>query len=389
MRGGWLKYLIMVIVIYMGTMCRKPYEPPEIKASNHFLAVDGFINTTPFSSTTINLSRSLNLLDSATDLPELNAQVLIVGANGVTFPLIDTGANGNYVSTFLNLDPTQKYQISVTTSDGNKYLSDLVTPKTAPPIDSLSWEVVDDPAVGTQVVNVYVNAHDPTNNTRYYRWDYLETWQHESAFETFWALINGVETPIDASENNHNCWSTAHSTSIILGTSIALSEDVISRARVANFVKNDPKMDIDYSILLRQYPLDADAYKYWLTVQKNSQSLGGLFDLQPSQITGNIHSVTNPNNMVFGYISASSVQEQRIFISNKNLPDWKSNLGISCPVDEVQSNPADPLIWTYYDTSKQLWYYVSGPPPTMKITNKPCLDCRYQGGTNIKPPFWQ
>src|SRR6185295_3756546 len=280
MREGWVKYLIMVIVIYMGTMCRKPYEPPAIKASNHFVAVDGFINMSPFSSTTINLSRSRNLLDSVTDLPELNAQVLIVGAGGEMFPLADTGTNGNYVSALLNLDPNQQYQISVTTSDGNKYLSDLVTPKIAPPIDSLSWELVDDPAVGTQVVNIYVNSHDPTNNTRYYRWDYLETWQHQSTFETFWALKNGVETPIDASENNHNCWTTAHSTSIIVGTSIALNEDVISTARVANFLKDDPKLDIDYSILVRQYPLDADAYKYWLTVQKNSQSLGGLFDLQ-------------------------------------------------------------------------------------------------------------
>src|SRR6185295_8904864 len=270
--------------------------------------------------------------------PELNAQVLIVGAGGEMFPLADTGTNGNYVSALLNLDPNQQYQISVTTSDGNKYLSDLVTPKIAPPIDSLSWELVDDPAVGTQVVNIYVNSHDPTNHTRYYRWDYLETWQHQSTFETFWALKNGVETPIDASENNHNCWTTAHSTSIILGTSITLNEDVISTARVANFLKDEPKLDIDYSILVRQYPLDADAYKYWLTVQKNSQSLGGLFDLQPSQITGNMHSVTNPANIAFGYISASSVQEQRIFISNKNLPEWKSNIGISCPVDEIQSN---------------------------------------------------
>jgi hypothetical protein len=389
MQKGWLKYLIMVIVIYTGTMCRKSYEPPAIKASNHFVAVDGFINTTPFSSTTITLTRSLNLLDSATDLPELNAQVSIAGANGETFPLVDTGASGVYVSSLLNLDLNQKYQISLTTSDGNKYLSDLVTPKIAPPIDSLNWELVFDPAVGTQVVNIFVNAHDPTNNTRYYRWDYLETWQHESTFETSWGLKNGVETPIDVSESTHNCWSTAPSTSIILGSSISLTNDVISRAPVANFVKNDPKLDIEYSILLKQYPLDAEAYKYWLTVQKNSQSLGGLFDLQPSQITGNIHSVTNPANPVFGYISASSVQEQRIFISNKVLPDWKSNFGISCPVDIIPSNPADPLIWTYYDTSKQLWYFVSGPPPTLKITNKPCLDCRYQGGTNIKPPFWQ
>src|SRR3954470_13623556 len=150
MQKGWLKYLIMVIVIYTGTMCRKSYEPPAIKASNHFVAVDGFISTTPFSSTTITLTRSLNLLDSATDLPELNAQVSIAGANGETFPLADTGASGVYVSSLLNLDPNQKYQISLTTSDGNKYLSDLVTPKIAPPIDSVNWELVFDPAVGTQ-----------------------------------------------------------------------------------------------------------------------------------------------------------------------------------------------------------------------------------------------
>src|SRR4030095_9484524 len=104
----------------------------------------------------------------------------------------------------------------------------------------------------------------------------------------------------------------------------------ISQVRIANFLKDEPKLDIKYSALVRQYPLDAEAYKYWLTVQKNSQSLGGLFDLQPSQITGNIHGVTNPNDPVFGYISASSVQEQRIFISNRSLPDWKSNFAISC-----------------------------------------------------------
>src|SRR4030095_639719 len=165
-----------------------------------FVAADGFINTTPERSTTIILTRSLNLLDSLTDLPELHAQVLAVSANGAMFPLTDTGANGIYVSAPLSLNPDQKYQISITTIDGNKYLSDLVTPKTSPPIDSLNWELVDDPTVGTPVVNVYVNAHDPTNNTRYYRWDYLETWQHESTYETFWGLKDGLEYPIDPSE---------------------------------------------------------------------------------------------------------------------------------------------------------------------------------------------
>jgi hypothetical protein len=165
---------------------------------------------------------------------------------------------------------------------------------------------------------------------------------------------------------------------------------VISHALLATYVKNDEKMDIKNSLLIRQYPLDLVAYNYWLTVQKNSQSLGGLFDLQPSQISGNIHSITNPDDPVFGYVSASSIQEQRIFISNKSLPGWKSNPGRSCPTDLIiPTDPNNVFIWNYYDTSYQLWYYVSGPPPSMKITYKECLDCRYQGGINIKPPFWQ
>jgi Domain of unknown function (DUF4249) len=392
MRESVKKYFMVLVVIFIGTMCRKPYEPAAIKASNHFVAIDGIINTTPNSSTTINLSRSLNLLDSATDLPELGAQVSVLGSDGSVYYLLDTASDGNYVSPVLSLNPALKYQVAVTTVDGNKYQTDPVTPKASPSIDSLNWEVINDPAVGTDVVNIYVNSHDPTNNTRYYRWDYLETWQHNSVYETSWTLDeNGFETPIFPTDARytHNCWTTAHSTSILLGTTITLSDDVISSAKVANFLKNDPKMDIEYSILLRQYPLDAEGYKYWLTVQKNSQSLGGLFDLQPSQIKGNFHSITHPNDPALGYISASSVQEKRIFISNRDLPGWQSNLGYSCQVDIVQSNPDDPLHWIYPDTAKQLWYFVSGPPPLMKITNKLCLDCRYQGGTNIKPSFWQ
>src|ERR1700681_2281244 len=128
MREGWLKYFLIAVNIFVCTMCRKPFEPSAIKASNHFLAVDGIINTGPFSSTSITLSRSLNLFDSVPDIPELNAQLLIQSSNGAIFPLVDTGANGIYISVPLNLDPSQKYQLSVTTSDGHKYLSDLVTP---------------------------------------------------------------------------------------------------------------------------------------------------------------------------------------------------------------------------------------------------------------------
>src|SRR5450432_582848 len=389
MRVGRLKYYLFACMIFLSIMCRKPYAPIVIRASNHFLAVDGLINTGAGGNSTIILTRSLNLYDTIPIYPELNAQVLIQASGGMIYTLIDTGANGVYVSTQQNLDPSQQYQLNITTSEGNKYASDFVTPKISPPIDSLTWELVNDPVAETEKVNIYANAHDPTNNTRYYRWDYLETWQHRSTYESFWGQKNGIIYAIFPDESTYNCWTTLPSHEILLGSSVALSEDIINHVAIASFLKNDPKMDIEYSLLLRQYPLTAEAYNYWLTVQKNSQSLGGLFDLQPAQIKGNLHGVTNPKDPVLGYISASSVQEQRMFIHNgTSLPGWKSIPIVDCPIQYYPTDTSFFNIVNYPDTSYAVWYFVSGPPPVEKLTYKSCLDCRYQGGTNIKPAYW-
>ena len=386
MSGRW-KSALLIFIIFSVVTCRKPYEPPEIKVASHILAIDGVINMGAGSSSQFVLTRSRSLLDSVTDLPELGAQVMIKSADGVSYPLIDTGGNGIYASAPLNLDPTRQYQLAVTIAEGSKYLSDLVTPKLSAPIDSVNWELAEDPSFGTQVVNVYVNSHDPSNNSKFYRWDYLETWQHVSTYETFWALgPDNLEYGLFPNQTTHTCWSTALSTSIALGTTITLSTDVISQIKMATLTKDDPKLDIRYSMLVRQYPLDQQAYAYWLNVQKNSQSLGGLFDVQPGQLPGNIHSVTNSKDPVVGWVSACSIAEKRIFISNDQLPGWQSNIGFGCDTKYIAPDPNNMLYWNYPDTSYQLYYYAQGIPV---ITYKRCLDCRYQGGTLNKPAFWQ
>jgi len=388
-KAGLLRNLFIIVLICPAIMCRKPYIPPAIRASNHILAVDGVINTGTYSSSQFIISRSRSLTDSAVIFPELGAQVTILSDNGASFPLMDTGANGIYISAPLSLDPSLKYQLSIITQDGNKFLSELVKPKTSAPIDSLNWNLFYDSALGTPVVNVYVNTHDPGGNTRFYRWDYKDTWQHHSYYQSFWALnpITSLEYGLFPSQTTYNCWSSGNSASIILGTSITLTADVINHIKIATFVKDDPKMDIKYSMLVRQYPLDLQAYTYWLNVQTNSQTLGGLFDVQPSQLAGNIHGITNPKDPVVGYVSACSISELRLFISNNFLPGWQSNPGVNCPIKLAY--PADPnnvLFWNYPDTSYQLYYYSGG---VMEISPKDCLDCRYQGGTLTKPAFWQ
>jgi Domain of unknown function (DUF4249) len=368
--------------------CRKVYNPPVIEGNNHFLAVDGYIQMGNNVSTSFTISRSLNLNDTIPNIPELNAQVAIQSSNGSSYPLSDFASNGTYLSFPLTLDPTMKYQLAITSSDGNKYISDFVTPEPAPPIDSVTWELVYDPLTLQNAVNVYVNAHDVNNKTHYYRWDFLETFKHLSVFDTPWGEANGLIFPLDTSNFTHVCWSTVHSTNILLGSSIALSQDVISHILIANYQQNDPRMDIGNSILVRQYPLTAEAYNYWLTVQKNSQSLGGLFDLQPAQIAGNLHCTTNPKNPALGYVSASSEQEQRIYISNHSLRPWQSNPSYSCVTHLVFLDQLNLLVYNYPDTSYGPYHFDGDFIVNLIVAPKKCMDCRYQGGVTQKPPFW-
>jgi hypothetical protein len=386
----YIRFLVIVLCFVLYGACIKSYSPPAIKSANNYLVVDGFVNTAQNAITRYALSRSRNLADTAAYMPELNAQVSMETAAGSSYPLVDSGNTGHYASAPLTLDPNGQYRIRITASNGHQYLSTLVSPKTTPPIDSLTWGR--DPQ--TSGVVVYVNAHDPSNNTRYYRWDYTETWEHHSPEIAQWVLINGIVVPLGADYLNdlrqiHICWSTAPASHIVVGNSLGLSLDVISRQPVNKIPFDDERLTVRYSILVNQYALTEDAYNYWTLIQNNSQNLGGLFDLTPSQLNSNIVCTTNPAEPVIGYISASTTSQQRLFIDHGQVPDWISQEPYNqCLTQTIPTDTNNFQLYTFPDTSYTPWYFTGTFIPALVVVKKYCVDCRTQGGTNSKPSFW-
>jgi hypothetical protein len=370
----YLRYLFLLMLF---AACKQAYEPPVITAPNRFLVVEGVINTTPASRTTIILSRTRNLVDTIVTDPVRGALVRIESKAGNTYTLTEQ-ANGRYVSAQLSLNPNDSYRLRIS-ADGNEYNSDFVQVKATPAIDSITWKQDKD-------VTIYANTHDPSNNARYYRWDFTETWQYHAFYETMLGVDNGLIFYRDASNQVYNCWSTGEATQIALGTSIRLAQDVIDHAPVTTIPQPSEKIGIRYSILVRQYALTEQAYKYWEILQKNTQQLGTLFDAQPSQLKGNIHNGANASEPVIGFVSASSVQEKRLFIDNSSLVDWASTVdGPDCQLKSTPQNPVNYLIYSYPDTTYGPYYFVTGG---IILTLKTCLDCTRRGGTNQKPSFW-
>lgn len=373
-----IKYLVtyfFALVLMIG--CTKPYTPKVITEPTSFLVVEGVINGNPNSITTVLLSRLRKLNDTSNNLPELNASIAIEEESGSLFPLQEKDS-GYYFSGNLTLNTSKRYRLSIVTADGEKYTSDFTNVLQTPAIDSVTWEQDKD-------VTLYVNTHDPLNQTHYYRWDYVETWEYHSFFNTIIKYQNDTVV-YDFNNSVHVCWQTANSQEIVLGSSVALSSDVISHAKIATISQNSQKGSERYSALVNQYALSREAYQYWEILQKTSQQQGTLFDVQSSQLQGNIHSASNPSEPVIGYISASTVSGKRIFIDHASLSDWKEFDGNTCEIIGTIANVRDIDQFFFSDGFYSPYYFVGGGGVTYSRTS--CLDCRTQGGTTVKPSFW-
>jgi hypothetical protein len=376
-----LKIMTGILISLALAHCKVPYVPPLKPSSTNLLVVEGFIDGAVPVSFTLSRTRTLSAGDTAARKYELNAKVLIEDDHQGSYPLTEAG-NGVYNSPgILSLNPTYKYRLHIFTLNSEEYLSDLVAFKQSQPIDSINWNFKDNG------VQVYVNTHDPNNLTRYYRWEYSETWEFHSYYSSNYEYVAAQDTVIPRTIPVNICWHSDISTSILLGSSASLSNDLIYEMPLTYIEQHDNRISVLYSILVKQYPLDVNGYNYWLAMKSNTENIGSIFDPQPNETAGNIHCVSNPAESVIGYVNAGNSFTERSFISNISMPaNW--NLYPFCSLFNVPNNPDS--LRRYFGGG-----YVpidpagrpSVPPSAYSASDAECVDCTLNG-TNIKPPFW-
>ena len=374
------------IIMLLLAGCKQSYDP-RVEAKNiRLLVVEGFLNSGQ-GPTNIRLSRTADLKDTMIK-PELGAQVRVEGDNGSSFTLTDN-TNGDYSIAQLNLDNSVKYRLYIKTTDGKEYVSDYSSVKFAPPIDSITWQRENGG------LTLYINAHDAQHAAKYYQWKYEETWELHSAFynslKYVWDSVTNRITGLayknidqSADTNIYKCWNTINSSSIILGSSEKLTSDVIYLP--VQFIEpHSEKLSVLYSLNLRQYAISQKEYLFLQKMKKNTEQLGSLFDAQPSELSGNIHCLTDPNEIVVGYVEITEEQIKRIFIDNSQVPHWNYDPG--CYTIEIDNN-ADSIAKYGYNVvptvpaQVTIFGIVSFYASPLK-----CVDCTLRG-IHQKPYFW-
>ena len=378
--------------------CIQKYNPQPGRNYTNALVVAGSLNAGQ-GQAILKLSRS-GTLSAPGQFPEDGATVTIQSSDSTTYVL--TGASaGNYIAQDLNLDPARQYRLLITTVDGNNYVSDFVNIIPNPPIDSLNYQYETNGSL-----DIWVYTHNPLNDTRYYQWEFGETWEFHSQYAsnlkydsvlgpngyTFTldpsiTSIKGI--PIDSSI--YRCWQSDSSSSIIIGNTAASTADVM-RQPILNFPNGSQKLSVLYSINIRQYGWSKTGYEFLQAMKTNTEQLGSVFGPLPTQLPTNIRCVSDASQLVIGYFNVSPLQQVRYFISNTQLPDWSYNA--SCRLAVIDNDPDSILKYSLQllpvapvDTvpipfSSFLYKIV-----TFSAATSTCVNCTLSG-TNVKPPFW-
>ena len=382
--------LIYITVLFFLSSCIEPFEPIGVKDSAGILVVEGIIVE---QGTTIKLSRTVRLNEKLYDAsrPNLtkvdNAVIHIIDeANNVIATAVPQIINevltpGTYViNEPITFTPGMKYALDMIV-DKTYYRSAFVSPVLTPEIDEVSWTLNDD-----KIIDIMVSTHDPTNEIKYYRWAFEEDWEVRAPlfatrrYDPQSRLI--IEQNINTPNNRYYCWGSAVSKSILLSTTDRLTESVIKNKIIHRISASDRRFSYLYTILVKQYGLDKEAYTYFENVRRNAENGGSIFGIQPTEIKGNIQCVSYPHINVIGYVAIAKETISRIYINSTGLYIPESD----CNSDRFETM-ATHEISTLYDYGWGIFQYDYNNNVYLGISRK-CVDCTELGGTKNKPVFW-
>ncbi|RZA01599.1 MAG: DUF4249 domain-containing protein [Sphingobacteriaceae bacterium] len=381
-----LKYLYTVLLAVLAIVsiysCQKKVDIKATSTNYNILVVEGLINIA--DSTKIKLSRTVVLGNKTTASPEGGATISIETTQA-TVATLQEKTKGTYVTPVLNLDKTKQYRLRIKTTNGKTYLSDLVDAKITPPIDSLGYTFND------RGMLIHLNSHDDTNNSRYYLYNFTETWMFHADHWSQYITNGSSLVPRTQQQQVYYCFNNDTSKNVITYSTAALTRDVVNKVPITTIDYSSKRMQVRYSIMVTQTALTKDAYTFWENMKTGTETLGSIFDTQPSTIPGNIHNIADLKEPVIGYIGAGTIQSKRIFIDKNNLPStFKFVSPNPCQVDSARNDQLSKLIipnsaFPLYTIEP---YFVNGNIAGYLYTTKECADCTLTGKVK-QPSFWQ
>lgn len=364
-------------------------EPIDLEFEENFedmLVVEGAV-TNELMHHRVKLSRTFPLAERRA-AAERHARVSVVedGVREIQYHEVEPGMYQS-VSEF-SAQPGSEYSLRIVSQNGKIYESTASTLVPSAAISSVR-AVPTTRENGSVGVALVLEGTDNQGGGSYYRYDYEETFKIVSPFYKGYDLVVEGDTllVVPKTREEYTCYRTEPSEEIVVANTGLLSEDKVNGLLVRYVEKGDPRMSHRYSILVRQYGITPEAYRFYETLKNLSESESLFSQIQPGHIPGNVHSLDDPSEKVLGFFSISEVTTKRAFFSFTDFFDEhdRDRRPFVAPC-EPQKFSMPLTIQLILDGSYK--YYSHDPFEGIYVISSPCVDCTLNG-TNVVPEFWE
>ena len=392
------RYISLIAIgslLLLFNRCVEPFIPVlDDNDAVNLLVVEGLITNetgafgVSLTSTVPVYNNDPNIIDDYQ--PVTGAEVQIIDDRGNTYLLVENRA-GWYETENKDLKgiPGYTYTLLINTIVGKQYESLPVLMKEVPDIDTVHFEELSHTYFDQETpydenrLNILLDTRTLGDEIAYFKWNFEETWEFEMPGYVLVGHGTGPGAPppsmesIDMEFEKKHCWVSEASSSILIKSTIDSPTNEIKNFVLQSLGPPDDRLNIKYSILVKQYVINRDLYNFFNLLRESNKETGGIYEKTPAQIIGNIQ-CCNGDEEALGYFMASAVKTKRIFISPDEHEVVNGTAYDNCgwTTDKPRYQPVY-LYGTYGNEDTQVW-----------SINKYCTDCRLRG-TSIQPDFWK
>lgn len=379
-------YLFMMLSL-LHNGCVEEFEP-ETEFFESALVIESVV-TDEVKPQEIVLSRTFRFEENG-PRPEQNAKVRIIDNDEIEYTFTEVEP-GRYLSTdIFGALPEKEYRLIIDTDDGTRYNSDASKLTGAADIENV-YAVSATNQNNGEGVSFRIDTFDPTGNSRYYRFDYAETYK---IIAPKWAavdavVVDGSVTLLPKTREQKTCYNTVLSRTINLASTKGIDQDRLTGFPVRFIEKDNFIIAHRYSILVRQYVISPEAFRYYTYLADLSASESIFSESQPGFLAGNVFS-DKSDEKVLGYFEISAVTSKRIFFNHTDLfPDDSSlSYANSCELAKPEFLVARSLLESgdakFFTYNTEPGEY-EGP---YNLVSRVCGDCTVLGD-NVVPDFWE
>lgn len=383
----WNKWTILFLLAGLAG-CVDPFVPETARYDSVFF-IEALISNDTVNENIIRMSYSVPINSIANPVigmpPERisGAHVSLIREDGKQIPFYEKSAGHYYAADQWIPLAGHAYRLFIEYQN-NHFESPLQRMPEPNPIEDVGYrhEVSRMGEEGT-IYDGYrfvVSTRNSRPHPTYFRWEVESAYQYSAAYEATHVWTGREQLPASNRDVMY-CFSQKSTKGIYTASTEGLSQNVILDAPLHFESQYGDALSMRYSLLVKQFTINQEAWSFWSELSKQVAQSGGLYESQPYRISGNVSCSTNPDILVSGIFELGSCSEKRIFV---NRPVEFDIIPVTCRLDTIGNQD---LPWyriprgsyIIYDVASTKYFYA----------NPPCFDCTLKGGTLQKPPFWE